>query len=364
MRIRDIAEFLEGRAPRSLQESYDNVGLQVGDPDAQVDRVLVCLDCTEAVVEEAAAKGCGLVISHHPVIFKGLKALTGSDHVQRTVMAALRHGIALYAIHTNLDNVIEGVNGEIARRLGLKPLHVLEPKAGQLRKLVVFVPLDHADAVRDALYRAGAGHVGNYDECSFTVGGMGTFRPGPGSDPFTGEQGRRELVSEFRIEVIYPVAKERAILNAMYGAHPYEEVAHDLVPLENRHPGVGSGLVGEWEEPLDEPGFLARLKEVFKVPVVRHSPLVGSPVRRVAVCGGSGAFLIGSARAAGADAFITGDVKYHDFFLAEGDLLLADVGHHGSEQYTIQLVQRWLGEKFPTFAVLSTETVTDPIHYS
>ena len=347
-----------------MQESYDNVGLQVGDPDAEVQRALVCLDCTEAVVEEAAAKGCGLIISHHPVIFKGLKALTGTDHVQRTVMAALRQGIALYAIHTNLDNVIEGVNGEIARRLGLKPAQVLDPKPGQLRKLVVFVPIDHADAVRDALFQAGAGHVGNYDECSFTVGGMGSFRPGPGSDPYLGEQGKRELASEFRIEVIYPVAKERAILKAMHGAHPYEEVAHDLLALENHHQGVGSGLIGEWEEPLDEPRFLARLKDVFRIPVVRHSPLLDRPVRRVAVCGGSGAFLIGRARAAGADAFITGDVKYHDFFLAERDLLLADVGHYGSEQYTIQLIQRWLGEKFPTFAVLSTETVTDPIHYS
>ncbi|MEZ4757096.1 MAG: Nif3-like dinuclear metal center hexameric protein [Flavobacteriales bacterium] len=364
MRIKELTAALEAWAPRSLQEDYDNSGLQVGDPETEVASALVCLDCTEAVVEEAARLGCGLIISHHPVIFRGLKSLSGGGYVERTVLAAIRHNIALYAIHTNLDNVYSGVNAEIAARLGLQDTRVLAPKAGQLRKLVVYVPVDHADGVRNAVFAAGAGHIGNYDECSFTVCGMGTFRAGPGSTPFVGVQGQRELVSEFRLEFIVPVAIERAVLAAMRAAHPYEEVAYDLVPLANEHPGVGAGMVGELPEALAEEAFLARVKEVFGLQVVRHTRLLGRTVLRVAICGGSGAFLIGRAKAAGADMYLTGDVKYHEFFDADGRLVVADIGHYGSEQYTMHLIQRRLRELFPTFAVRLTETVTDPIHHS
>lgn len=364
MKIKDIVTALEAWAPRSLQEDYDNSGLQVGDPEVAVDSALVCLDCTEAVVEEAAAKGCGLIIAHHPLIFRGLKSLVARTYVERTLLLALKHGIAVYAIHTNLDNVLDGVNGEIASRLGLRGLRVLDPKPGQLRKLVVFVPFDHADAVRDAMFRAGAGHIGAYDECSFSVGGMGTFRPGEGAEPFLGEQGKRELVSELRMEFVLPAAREASVLSAMKQAHPYEEVAYDLYALTNAHHGIGSGLLGEWEQPMEEAAFLARLREVFGLQVVRHTRLLGRPIRRVALCGGSGAFLIGKAIASGADAYLTGDVKYHQFFDADGQLLLADIGHYGSEQFTMHLIQRRLGELFPTFAVRLTETVTDPIYHS
>ena len=363
MKIKDIAKALEQWAPRSLQEDYDNSGLQVGDPEAEVRSALVCLDCTEAMVEEAAAKGCGLIIAHHPVIFKGLKSLTGSTYVERTLLAALRHGIAIYAIHTNLDNVFDGVNGEIARRLGLKPLHVLDPKPAQLRKLVVFVPKDNADGVRDALFTAGAGRVGAYDECSFNVEGTGSFRPGPGTQPFVGEQGKRQSEPEVRVEVIFHAVRQPAILTAMREAHPYEEVAYDLYPLLNEHQFVGSGLVGEWETGLSENDFLAKLKEVFGLHAVRHTVLLGKPVKRVALCGGSGAFLLEKAVTSGADAYVTGDVKYHQFFDADHRLLLADIGHYGSEQFTMSLIQRRLGEVFPTFAVRLTEIVTDPIYH-
>ncbi|WKZ64909.1 MAG: Nif3-like dinuclear metal center hexameric protein [Flavobacteriales bacterium] len=363
MKIKDLIAPLEAWAPRSLQEDYDNSGLQLGDPEAEVSAAMVCLDCTEAVVEEAAAKGCGLIISHHPVIFRGLKSLSGKGHVERTLLAAIRHGIALYAIHTNLDNVIDGVNGEIAARLGLKPLGTLAPKPGQLRKLVVFVPMEQADAVRNAVFQAGAGHVGNYDECSFTVGGMGTFRPGPGTDPFSGEQGIRSSVAEFRLEFIYHTPREQAVLAAMRAAHPYEEVAYDILPLANTDQGIGTGLLGEWEAPLPEADFLAKLKQVFDLQAIRHTQTLGRPIRRVALCGGSGAFLIRAAIASRADAYITGDVKYHEFFDADERLLLADIGHYGSEQFTMHLIQRRLGEHFPTFAVRLTETVTDPIHH-
>ncbi|HEX2617392.1 MAG TPA: Nif3-like dinuclear metal center hexameric protein [Flavobacteriales bacterium] len=364
MRIKAIVEVLEQWAPPSLQEDYDNSGLQVGDPNAEVERALITLDCTEAVVDEAARSGCGLVIAHHPVIFRGLKALTGRTDVERTILAAVRKNVAIYAIHTNLDNVLSGVNAEIAARLGLKDLRILDPRPGQLRKLAVFAPHAHAEAVRTALFQAGAGRVGAYDECSFDLTGQGTFRGGAGTDPFVGRPGERHTEPETRIEVIYHAPLEKGIVAAMKAAHPYEEVAYDLVPLANTHQEVGSGAIGTLPEPLDEATFLARVKTSFSAPVIRHTALNNRKIQRVAVCGGSGSFLIGKAVAAGADAYVTADVKYHQFFEPEGRLLLADIGHFESEQFTMHLIQRRLGEVLPTFATRLTETVTNPIHCS
>ncbi|HEY0977775.1 MAG TPA: Nif3-like dinuclear metal center hexameric protein [Flavobacteriales bacterium] len=364
MRIKAIIDVLDQWAPPALQEDYDNSGLQVGDPQAEVEAALITLDCTEAVVEEAVRLGCGLIIAHHPVIFKPLRSLTGRNAVERIILAAVRHNVAIHAIHTNLDNVIDGVNAEIAARLGLKDLQVLDPKPGQLRKLVVFVPHAHAEAVRQALFAAGAGQVGGYDECSFNLEGLGTFRGGPDADPFVGEPGKRHREPETRVEVIYPAPLERTIVAALLEAHPYEEVAYDLIPLMNRSQGVGSGAIGELSEPLSVSDFLSTVKAAFQVPVVKHTLAPDRPIRRVAVCGGSGAFLIGKALAAGADAYVTADVKYHEFFLPEGRMLLADIGHFESEQFTMHLIQRRLGEIFPTFATRLTETVTNPIHCS
>lgn len=363
MKIREIITALEDRAPRSLQEDYDNSGLQVGDPAAETRSALICLDCTEAVVQEAIDTGCDLIISHHPLIFKGLKSLTGRSYIERTLLMAIRNNIAIYAIHTNLDNVLHGVNGEIADRLELKVLSVLDPKPDQLRKLVVFVPMVRAEGVRAALFGAGAGNIGAYDECSFNIEGSGTFRAGIGTDPFVGEQDRRHTEPEVRVEVIYRPSMETAILSAMHAAHPYEEVAYDIYSLLNGDRSIGAGLIGEWDEPLSELDLLKRLKEVFKIKALRHSEFLGKPIRRVALCGGSGAFLLGKAIADGADAYITGDVKYHQFFDADSRLLLVDIGHYSSEQYTMDLIQRKLREKFPTFAVRLADTVTDPIYH-
>jgi dinuclear metal center YbgI/SA1388 family protein len=359
MRIKELTAALEAWAPRSLQEDYDNCGMQVGDPEAEVSSALVCLDCTEAVVEEAARLGCGLIISHHPVIFRGLKSLSGGGYVERTVLAAIKHGVALYAIHTNLDNVITGVNAEIADRLGAKVVRVLAPKPQQLRKLAVFVPKDHAEALRSALFAAGAGSIGAYDECSFNVEGTGTFRAGVGAQPYVGQVGQRHTEQEVKVEVLVPGAKEGEVLGAMRAAHPYEEVAYDIHLLANDHPGLGAGLLCELPEPMPEAAFLAQVKAAFGLKVVRHTRLLGRPVQRVALCGGSGAFLIGRAKAAGADVYLTGDVKYHEFFEADGRLVVADIGHYGSEQFTMHLIQRRLSELFPTFAVRLTEIVTD-----
>ncbi|MBS1570593.1 MAG: Nif3-like dinuclear metal center hexameric protein [Bacteroidetes bacterium] len=363
MRIQEVIRALEQWAPPVLQEEYDNCGLQVGDPRAGVERALLTLDCTEAVVAEAVAEGCGLIIAHHPVIFKGIKALTGGNEVQRTILAAVRANVAIYAIHTNLDNVIGGVCGEMAERLGLKPLHVLDPKDGQLVKLAVFVPLARAEAVRNALFAAGAGHIGAYDECSFNLDGAGTFRAGEGTSPFVGKQGERHTEREVRVEVVCPAHAVSFVVEALRAAHPFEEPAFDLYSILNRHPGIGSGLVGEWDEPISEAAFLGRLKEVFGPPAVRHTRPMGRPVKRVALCGGSGAFLISKAMAAGADAFITGDVKYHEFFLPEGRMLLADIGHFESERFTPELIQKHLSRILPTFATRLSETGTNPIHF-
>ncbi len=364
MRIQEVIRALERWAPPVLQEEYDNCGLQVGDPTMTVERALLTLDCTEAVVAEAVQHGCGLIIAHHPVIFKGLKALTGGSGVQRTLLAAVRANVAIYALHTNLDNVIDGVNGEIAARLGLQPLRVLDPKPGRLCKLGVFVPIGHADAVRNALFAAGAGRIGGYDECSFNVDGTGTFRAGAGTNPFVGEHRVRHAESEVRVEVICPVHATATVVAALKAAHPYEVAAFDLYPLLNHHEGIGSGLVGEWEHPLEEGIFLDRLKQVFACPVVRHTRRTGRPVKRVALCGGSGAFLLSKALAAGVDAYVTADVKYHEFFLPEGRLLLADIGHFESERFTPDRIRNHLARILPTFATRLSETGTNPIHFN
>ncbi len=363
MKLKEIIHHLESFAPGQLQEDYDNSGLQVGDPEKEIRSALVCLDCTEDVVEEARSKDADLIISHHPVIFKGLRSLTGRNYVERTILKAIRNDIAIYSIHTNLDNVLSGVNGEMAERLGLKPIGVLDPKPAQLRKLVVFVPKDHAEKVRSAMFKAGAGGIGDYSECSFNLEGTGTFMAGAGTDPYVGAIGQRHEEAEIRVEVLVRATQEREVVRAMIEAHPYEEVAHDLYPLLNNDRYTGSGLIGEWEKPLKEAELLDLLKKVFQLQAIRHTRLLDRPVKRVALCGGSGSFLMGKAITSGVDVFITGDVKYHQFFDADGRILLVDIGHFGSEQYTMNLIQRLLNEKFPTFAVRLTETVTDPIHH-
>jgi len=363
MLLRELTDYLESLAPLSYQETYDNSGLLVGHPDSEVRQALLSLDCTEEVVDEAIRSGCDLVISHHPIVFKGLKRFNGSTYVERVVMKAIKHDVALYAIHTNLDNVTGGVNTKLAERLGIRETAILSPKGGLLRKLAVFVPQSNAEPVRKALFAAGAGHIGNYDECSFNVSGYGTFRGGEGTDPFVGQPGAQHREEEVRVEVIFPSDRERVVLAALFDAHPYEEVAYDLYPVLNAHPQVGSGLIGRLEKPVTEYEFLGMLKEKLKVPVIRHTKLRGKPVTRVAVCGGAGGFLLGQAIRSGADVFVTADYKYHEFFDADGKIVIADVGHFESEQFTQQLLLEIIQKKFPTFAVRLTGIDTNPIKY-
>ncbi len=363
MKIQEILKPLEELAPPFLQESYDNAGLLIGNPQTKVDKVLITLDVTESVLNEAIEKKCGLIIAHHPLIFKGLKSITGKNATERIVEIAIRRDIAIYAIHTNLDNVDGGVNDILCKKLGLKNTRILSPKKEILRKLVTFCPEDHAEKVRKAIFAAGAGHIGEYDSCSFNAPGTGSFRGSDETNPFVGEKGKLHYENEIRIETIYPVYKEQAILNALFKAHPYEEVAYDIYFLGNEFTRVGAGMIGELERETDEITFLKNIKKVTGTGCIKHSHLLGKKIKKVAVCGGSGSFLINDAKRAGADVFITGDVKYHDFFEGENKMVIADIGHYESEQFAKELIYSVLNEIFSNFAVLISETNTNSVNY-
>ncbi len=362
-KIKDVISFLEEFAPPALQESYDNSGLLTGSPEEEVTGVLITLDTTEEVVQEAVDKGCNMIISHHPIIFRGLKSLTGRNYVERTVIKAIQHNIAIYAIHTNLDNVVQGVNKKLADKIGLRNPRILQPKKGELMKLVTFVPLPQKDAVTEAIWQAGAGGVGNYDQCSFQLRGTGTFRPNENAKPALGTPLAHEQVTEVRLEVILPAHRQHQVLAALKESHPYEEVAYYLNMLENSNQETGAGIIGELPE-LMEPGkFLDHLKESLQLACIRHTPPAGKFVKKIAVCGGSGSFLIKRAKQAGADVFITADVKYHEFFDAENQVMIADIGHYESEVFTKELIYDTLSKKFTNFALQLSEIVTNPISY-
>ena len=362
-KIKDVTSYLESLAPSSYQESYDNSGLLTGNPDTTVSGILTTLDVTEDVVEEAAAMNCNLVVAHHPILFKGLKSLTGKSYVERTIITAIKKDIAIYASHTNLDNVSMGVNKRIADKVGLTKTAVLIPRVGTLSKLVTFVPRENLAHVTAALHDAGAGEIGNYKECSFQIEGTGTFVPGPGSNPHIGKAGKPEEVREVRIEMLFPSHLKHTLLKALRKAHPYEEVAYYVTQLENENQEVGAGMIGELVTPEEPKKFLQRLKQSMQATVIRHTALLSKPISKVAVCGGSGSFMLSAAIAQGADAFVSADFKYHDFFDAEGKILIADVGHYESEQFTKGLLLEILSKKFTTFACHFSKTVTNPISY-
>jgi dinuclear metal center YbgI/SA1388 family protein len=363
MKIKDLCKVIEDFAPLSLQESYDNSGLLIGEPESEIQKAIITLDVTEDVVDEAIIAGCDILISHHPLIFKGIKKITGKNSVERIIKKCLQNNIAIYAAHTNLDNVHRGVNSMICEKLNLLNTRILSPKTQMLRKLAVFCPESHAGQVRNAIFDAGAGHIGNYDSCSFNIQGQGSFRGLEGADPFVGKSGQLHFENEVRIEVIYPFYREWNILNAMLKVHPYEEVAYDIYPLENDFAGTGSGMIGELANEEDSQAFLHRIKSVFGAGCIRHTKIQKERIRKVAVCGGSGIFLLNEAIKAGADIFITGDVKYHEFFDAEGKILVADVGHFESEQFTKELLMNLLKKNIPTFAVQISTVNTNPVYY-
>ena len=363
IKINNIIEVIEEFAPPSLQESYDNAKLITGNRHWECSGVMICLDAIEEVLDEAIEKKCNLVIAHHPIVFSGLKSLTGKNYIERIIIKAIKNDIAIYAAHTNLDNVIHGVNYKIAEKLELKNLKILAPKKGILKKLYTYIPIDHTEKVMNALFEAGAGNIGEYSECSYQVNGYGTFKGSESSQPFIGKQGIRHTEHENKIEVIFPEYIERKVLSALFSSHPYEEVAYEVITLDNVHQEIGSGMIGELESPIPAKDFLIELKKKMSTELVRHTQLTKDTIQKVAVCGGAGSFLLHNAIAQKADIFITGDFKYHQFFDADQQIIIADIGHYESEQYTIELFYEILVKKFPTFALYLTSVNTNPINY-
>jgi dinuclear metal center YbgI/SA1388 family protein len=363
MKIRDIITEIERFAPLAYQESYDNAGLTVGNANAEIASCLLCFDVSEQTVDEALEHGAGLIISHHPVIFGGLKRLAGRTPTERIVEKAIRSGIALYAAHTNLDSVTGGINTRLAEKLGLKNIRILAPRKDILYKLVVYAPLAYGSQVRNAIFDAGAGRIGNYGECSWNIEGTGTFRAGDEAKPFVGTQDARHEEPEIRIETIVQKHYLPATLSAMLAAHPYEEPAYDVLPLANRSASTGLGAFGELPEPLPVDEFFARLKQTLDLKVIRHNRPHVDAVSRVAVCGGAGESLVEDAIAAAADIFVSSDCKYHKFIDVEGKLILADAGHFETEYFAVEIFHDIIIKKFPNFAVRFAGSMFNPVKY-
>lgn len=363
MKLKEITRYLEEIAPLSLQESYDNSGLIVGHLDDEISSAIICLDSTEAVVDDAIDQGANLIIAHHPIVFSGLKKFNGDNYIERVVMKAIKHGIAIYAIHTNLDNVSNGVNAMICEALEIQQPRILSPKKDLLSKLVVYLPEENREVVKDAMFKAGAGSIGKYSNCSFSAIGTGTFKPQSGSDPHSGRIGELHSSSEERFEVLVETQVQGAVISAMKHAHPYEEVAYDLFPLKNKHSEIGAGMIGELTEAIPVKAFFDQVKKALDVTVVKHTTLTKEKVKRIAVCGGSGSFLLNAAIQQTADVFITSDFKYHQFFDAEEKTVIADIGHYESEHRVMEWIHDLLKQKFTTFTVRLTGVNTNPVHY-
>lgn len=370
MIIQDVIDQLESLAPLAYAEDFDNVGLLVGNKNTTVTGILVTLDTLETVVEEAIEKQCNLIVSFHPIIFKGLKSLTGKTYVERTVLKAIKHDIAIFSIHTALDNAFNGVNDMICEQLQLTNRAILIPQTGTIKKLITYAPVDEAQQLREALFGAGAGHIGNYSHCSFNTEGVGTYNGNENSNPTKGKPGSTHIEKETMISVIFPKHLESKIIKTLLSKHSYEEVAYEVVTIENKNQNIGMGMIGDLESPMDEASFLEFLKSKMQTACVRHSEFLNKPIKKVAVLGGSGSFAINAAKHAGADAFVTADLKYHDFFMAEKSILLTDVGHYESEQFTKNLLVAYLTKKIINFApalmtgkIILSNTNTNPVKY-
>ncbi len=363
MKIKEVLGALEKFAPLPLQDGFDNAGLQIGLTEVEATGALLCLDVTEAVLDEAIALGANLVVSHHPLLFRGFKSITGRDYTERCIIKAIKNDLVIYAAHTNLDNAWNGVNFKMAGKLGLKNVRILQPKEEMLLKLVTFVPLEEAKKVRQALFKAGCGEIGTYDSCSFNTEGIGTFRAQEGAKPYVGKVGENHAEREERIETVLPVHMKGKVLKALLETHPYEEPAFDFYPLSQPWSRAGSGVIGELEEAVAETEFLRHVKKTFEVACLRHNKLTGRVIERVALCGGSGSFLIPDAIAAGADVFLTGEIGYHKFFGHDHSILLAETGHYESEQYTKELLKSILTDACSLLDVYVSEVNTNPIKY-
>ena len=363
MQLKQITQLIESVAPLEVQESYDNSGLIIGHPEDEISGILITLDLTEDVLDEAIQKKVNLVITHHPILFGGLKKINRKNDIERCVTKAIKNDLAIYAAHTNMDSVFGGVNSKICEKLELQNCRILSPIPNYLKKLVTFVPLDDAQKVREALFEAGAGNIGNYDSCSFNVAGIGSFKGNDQTNPYVGERNQLHQEEEIRIETIFPKHIQSQIIQALLNAHPYEEVAYDIYPLDNEYQQCGIGMIGDLKSPMDEMDFLLKLKKTFGCQVIKHTQLFGKPIQKVAVCGGSGSTYLNKAIAQKADIFISGDFKYHQFFDAGQQIIIADIGHYESEQFTKEVFYELLTKKFPKFAIHLSDISTNPISY-
>lgn len=363
MKIKEILNLIEQVAPISLQEKFDNTGVQVGNIHQDAKGALLCIDITEDVIDEAITLGCNLIIAHHPIAFRSFKSLTGKNYVERCLIKAIKEDIVLYAAHTNLDNAQLGINRYLGAMLNLQNIKILSPLDNSLLKIATYVPTSHADLVRQALFNAGAGNIGNYDLCSFNIQGQGTFRPTESSNPFLGVKGELHTEQELKVEVIAPQIKKQEIIQALLASHPYEEPAYDLIPLQNIWNQHGSGIVGTLKEAMDEEEFLYLIKETFDLNLLQHSKLRNRMIKEVAICSGSGSSFIKDAINYGADIYITGEAKYNDFYDVEDKMILTTIGHYESEIYTKNVFFDIISEKFPIFALYMAGTDINPVKY-
>lgn len=363
MKIQEILSVLEEMAPLGYAEDFDNVGLLVGNASTEATGVLVCHDALENVIDEAISKNCNLVVCFHPILFSGIKKITGKNYVERAILKAIKNDIAIYAVHTALDNHSQGVNKIFCDALGLTNTKVLIPKQKYIQKLITYTVPDNSEEVRNALFEAGAGKIGNYDNCSFNSEGFFTFKGNENSNPVIGEKEKLHTGNEIKIEVVFEKHLQSKILKALFNTHIYEEVAYEIYDLQNAHQNIGLGMIGEFETPMNETDFLPFVKEKMIANGIRHSAYTGKKIHKVAVLGGSGSFAIKNAIQAGADAFLTADLKYHQFYEAENRLLLADIGHFESERYTKNYIVDYLRKKILNFAIILSEENTNPVKY-
>jgi dinuclear metal center YbgI/SA1388 family protein len=361
--IFDLYQYLQDLAPFQYQEDYDNSGLIVGAMDTVINGVLVSLDCTEAIIEEAISLGANIVVCHHPIVFKGFKKINGSNYVERTIIKAIKHDVAILAIHTNIDNIIAGVNHTMADKLGLINRKILVPKPNTLVKITTFVPKNDLEKVTNAMHKAGAGQIGEYKDCAFFIEGQGSFTPTGSANPSTGQLNVKSFESEIRVEMILPSHCQNAVLKALKTSHSYEEVAYYLSPLTNEDKGVGAGMVGELPQPLLTVDFLEMVKKQFDVKFIKHTAIVHETITKVGLCGGSGSFLTKNAIFSGSQAYISADFKYHEFFDAEGKILILDIGHYESEKNIIDRLFALISNNFHTFAAHYTKVDTNPVKY-
>jgi len=363
MKIKEIITILEEMAPLAYAEDFDNVGLLVGNEEVNATGILVCHDALESVINEAIAKKCNLIVCFHPIIFSGMKKITGKNYVERAVLKAIKNDIAIYAVHTALDNHKDGVNKIFCDALGLVHTKILVPKTHFIQKLITYTIPENAEQVRNALFEAGAGRIGNYEDCSFNSTGIGTYMGNENSNPEIGERFEFVETQEIKIEVTFEKHLQGKVLKALFSSHAYEEIAYEIYDLQNQHQNIGLGMVGELTNPLSEIEFLEMVKNKMQCGVIRHTELLGKTVKKVAVLGGSGSFAIKNAIQSGADVFLTSDLKYHNFYEVENKIVIADIGHFESERYTKNYIVDYLKEKITNFAIVLSEENTNPVKY-